>query len=80
VGQLSEDQKQRLEIFLKVFRSGDGQRVLEELRKDYCDSCFDENPYKTAFNEGRRQVVLDIEWALKYSDQEKLVEMEADNG
>lgn len=77
---LNEQQVQRLQSFLDVFKSEKGQRVLEELRKDYCGSCFDENPYTMAFKEGRRAVILDIEWTLKNFNRELVVEKEEENG
>jgi hypothetical protein len=76
---LNEQQVQKLQTFLDVFKSEKGQRVLEELRKDYCGSCFHENPVRMAFLEGQRQVVLDIEWTLKNFDKELIVEKENEN-
>lgn len=44
-----------------VFGSEEGQRVLRDLMLTSCvwgESTFDENPYVTARNEGRRTMVL----------------------
>lgn len=46
-----------------VFGSEEGERVLRDLMKGACiwgESSYDPNPYATAYNEGRRSIILQI--------------------
>lgn len=48
--------------YKRLFSTPDGKAVLRDIltRCGYDQSSFDKDPYKTARNEGRREVALDI--------------------
>lgn len=50
----------RVQDYRTVFGSPEGKRVLEDLRKSYKQT-FDPNPSVSAYKQGKRDVVLDIE-------------------
>lgn len=53
--------------YRSAFASESGKRVLADLAR-LCyltDSTFSENPYQTAVNEGRRQVMLHIQTIMR---------------
>ena len=52
--QISSNQQ----LFRQVFDTPEGKAVLEDLKKRCFDktSTYDDNPYRTYFNEGRRSV------------------------
>ena len=59
-------QKARLIDYQAAFKSEAGMRVLSDmLIRFYMSSSFDKDPYSTAFNEGRRYVVMYILDKLK---------------
>jgi hypothetical protein len=47
-------------IYQRVFKSEDGQTVLEDLEKrcNVHNTSFSNDPHETSFREGQRQVVL----------------------
>lgn len=49
-----------------------GQKVLQDLEEAFNYRCFDENPYKMAYLEGKRDVVLYI--------KERIAEYELERG
>ena len=61
------EQERKKYLFQKVFLSGEGQKVLEELAEfahaDEAEFCND--PRKDAYIQGRRSVVLEIRRILK---------------
>jgi len=77
--QLNHEQFVRLQDYLEVFGSDKGQRVLADMRKEYCGSCFHNDPLKMAFWNGRREVVLDIESILSLRGRELVEEKEEEN-
>ena len=60
----------------KIFDSEEGRSFLYELMKStkFFGSTFDENPYKAAYNEGARSVVVNILDILKL-DTKRLLEI-----
>lgn len=75
-------QLDRLKDYSIAFGTDQGKRVLEDMRRSYCKrtSHVDGDPYTTAFNEGRRDVVLSIERALEVIKDPLLYEQgEQDN-
>ena len=65
--------KEDLDLLLtyrKVFSSEEGQQVLEDLKKRYMlRSSMNDNPQRTAFFEGERNVVLLILATLNVDDK-----------
>ena len=61
------EQARKKYLFQKVFLSGEGQKVLEELAEfahaDDADFCND--PRKDAYIQGRRSVIMEIRKVLK---------------
>lgn len=51
-----------LTTYQKVFDSEDGKLILHDMMKanGMFDTTFDENPYRTAFQEGRRSVITNL--------------------
>ena len=73
----SEILAQQRRDFKATFGSEAGKRVLADLAR-LCyltDSTFSENPYLTAVNEGRRQVMLHIQSVMRL-DVEALVALQ----
>ena len=71
---LSEKEKQRLADYRTIFKGPQGERVLADLchRHGIFDPCHvPSDPYSTAYNDGRRSVVVDL---LRYlgTDLERL--------
>ena len=74
---LSEKEKRRLADYRTVFESPQGQRVLADLcqRHGIYDPCHvPGDAYSTAYNDGRRSVVVDL---LRYlnTDLERLTNL-----
>jgi len=63
-----------LNDYWDTFGSEKGQRVLNDMKIKYCDSCFHGNPYRMAFLNGQRQVVLEIEEVLEMRNYDIQVE------
>lgn len=61
-------------LFRRVFSTDEGQKVLEFLKQE-CEPevMFDENPHKTAYNCGKRDVVVYINQMMRYNDVNKQV-------
>lgn len=61
---LAEDNKYLdiVKLYKSVFKTQNGEKVLWDLMKasGFTSTNFDENPYKTAFNEGARSMVMRI--------------------
>ncbi len=71
---LSEKEKKRLADYRTIFEGPQGQRVLADLchRHGIFDPCHvPGDPYSTAYNDGRRSVIVDL---LRYlgTDLERL--------
>ena len=67
---LVETPEQLAALYHDAFSTQAGEAVLEDLEKRYqLTSSFDENPYKAARNEGRREVYLMIRSLLKKHEQ-----------
>ena len=71
---LSEKEKKRLADYRTIFKGPQGERVLADLchRHGIFDPCHvPGDPYSTAYNDGRRSVVVDL---LRYlgTDLERL--------
>lgn len=69
VDKLEKDIKKRKAAYKAVFDGAQAEIVLKDLAR-FCravDSSFDENPYKMAYIEGRREVYLRI---LTHIDQD----------
>lgn len=69
-------QEQRRELakkalkFKQVFNSDEGQEVLEMLEEEFNpDVLFDDNPHRTAYNTGRRDVVVYIQQLLRFENE-----------
>ena len=60
----------RVHDYNRVFTTPDGQRVLDDMRRSYRDT-FLNDPYESAFRQGRRQVVLDIERLMEIANDPK---------
>ena len=72
---LTEKEKKRLADYRTIFEGPQGERVLADLchRHGIFDPCHvPGDPYSTAYNDGRRSVVVDL---LRYlvTDLERLV-------
>ena len=65
-----------LQDYWESFLSEKGKRVLNDMRIKYCQSCFDENPYRMAYRSGQRDVVMEIEEVLEMRNQDIQVEKE----
>lgn len=71
---LSEKEKRRIADYQVVFKSSHGTRVLSDLchRHGIFDACHvPQDSHSTAYNDGRRSVIVDILRYLK-TDQEQL--------
>ena len=71
---LSEKEKKRLADYRTIFKGPQGERVLADLchRHGIFDPCHvPGDPYSTAYNDGRRSVIVDL---LRYlgTDLERL--------
>lgn len=57
-------------LFRQVFNSEDGKKVLAVLEAEAePEVLFDENPHKTAYNCGRRDLLIYIKQLLRYEDE-----------
>ncbi len=70
----ASEMKSRVTDYLRTFGSEHGKRVLKDMRKSYCGYTFDPNPFTAARNEGKREVVLDIESLLLMGKKPALIE------
>lgn len=73
--------KDRQVIYNHTFGNEMGKEVLAELR-NFCyatKTTFNENPYQTARNEGRREVFLNILTAMKVEFEETYDYVENNN-
>lgn len=69
--QEDKDSQKRQRAYYDLFNSTLGQQVLEDMRKLCCGpSHVPGDPYTTAHNEGRRDVVLRIEDIIKTVEHE----------
>ena len=59
--------KERKQMYLTVFDSAEGKKVLEDLsRLAFINrTTFNENPQKMAFHEGQRSIILHIQSMMK---------------
>lgn len=64
----------RVGDYLKTFTTAHGRRVLQDMRRQYCGHTFDEDPFRNAYNDGKREVVTDIEAVLILGKNPKRVE------
>jgi hypothetical protein len=76
---VTAEQLTRLQDYWEVFGSDKGKRVLEDMKKDYCGSCFSPDAIQMGFLNGERQVILNIEEILSIKDRNPTVEGE-ENG
>lgn len=67
-----------LQDYWEIFGSEKGQKVLADMKKDYCGSCFSLDAVQMAFLNGQRQVILNIEETLSLKDKDVIVEEEKD--
>jgi len=69
---MNKEINDNIKIFQRVFKSPDGEKVLEDLEKrcNIHTSSFSQDPYETAFREGQRSVVLFIKSTLKKQPKE----------
>jgi hypothetical protein len=65
-----------LQDYWETFGSERGKRVLNDMKAKYCKSCFDKDPYKMAFLNGQREVILEIEETMDEVNQTIQVEEE----
>lgn len=60
----------RATIFRQVFNTDEGKEVLQVLEQEAePERLFDENPHKTAYNCGRRDLLIYIKQILRYEDE-----------
>ena len=71
---VTSEQMSRLQDYWEVFESEKGKRVLEDMRKDYCGSCFSPDAVQMGFLNGERQVILNIEEVLSLKDRDIHIE------
>jgi hypothetical protein len=63
--------------FHRLFSTHDGQQVLQDLEDEFNqDELFDDNPYKTNYNIGRRDVIVYIKQLMRYEDNARRTELE----
>jgi hypothetical protein len=63
--------------FHRLFTSHEGEQVLKELEDEFdADDLFNENPYKTHYNIGRRDVIVYIRQMMRYEDNARRAELE----
>ncbi len=66
---MNKTQRERAKSYWNIFvRNPIGQGILKDLEEAFDGSCFDENPYKMAYNEGRRDVILYIHERMVEAD------------
>ena len=53
--------KARVGDYMRTFCSEHGKRVLKDMRASYGRYTFDPNPFVMARNEGKREVIMEIE-------------------
>lgn len=76
-----EEKKQKLRDkaarFHRLFSSHDGEQVLKDLEDEFDqDELYDDNPYKTNYNIGRRDVIIYIKQLMRYEDNARRTELE----
>lgn len=60
--------------FRTVFNTDAGQKIMGWLEQEAePDHLFDENPHKTAYNCGKRDLLIYIKQLLRYEDETKSV-------
>ncbi len=64
-------EKAIIQKFKRVFSGSEGEEVIKELMKKnfVLDSSFTSDPYRTAFNEGRRSLIMDILYILQIDEK-----------
>lgn len=66
---MNKVQKERAKDYWNVFaRNTIGQNILRDLEEAFDGSCFDENPFKMAYREGQRDVILYIHERMVEAD------------
>lgn len=76
-----EEKKQKLRDkaarFHRLFSSHDGEQVLKDLEDEFDqDELYDDNPYKTNYNIGRRDVIIYIKQLMRFEDNARRTELE----
>jgi hypothetical protein len=64
---------ERVKDYVRCFDSPAGRAVLEDMERSYRDT-FDPNPQVSAFKQGKRQVILDIQHLLRLSNDKDFTE------
>lgn len=70
----TEELKARVGDYMATFSSAEGRRVLKDMRKSFGRYSFDPNPFIMARNEGKREVILEIEDMIALAKKPKLIE------
>jgi hypothetical protein len=73
---MNKEINDNIKVFQRVFKSQDGQKVLEDLEKR-CGvhvTSFSKDSHETAFREGQRSVVLFIKSTLSKQPKELINE------
>ena len=76
-----EEKKQKLRDkaarFHRLFSTHDGEKVLQDLEDEFDqDELYDDNPYKTNYNIGRRDVIIYIKQLMRFEDNARRTELE----
>ena len=66
--------KARAGDYLRTFGTEAGKRVLKDMRKSFGRYSFDPNPFIAARNEGKREVILEIEDIIIAGKNPKLID------
>lgn len=64
----------RMADYVRTFQTKSGRRVIKDLRKSFCTTITDPNPFLMAKNAGAFEVVAKIEAILKQSKAKKGLE------
>jgi hypothetical protein len=69
---MNKELNDNIKIFQRVFKSPDGEKVLEDLEKrcNVFTTSFSNDSHETAFRKGQRSVVLFIKSTLKKQPKE----------
>lgn len=51
--------------FAEIFTTPKGQEVLRDLREEFDGEMLDDNPYKTHYNLGKRDIIVYIEQLIR---------------